>query len=178
MSIGLSKPTVGGSTDAWGTTLNTALDQLNAYITGWPKVADESVTSSTALQNDDILSVAVSANMVYNVTWGLKTDGATGGDIKYSWTGPASATFAWQSLGLDVALASLMPPISQDGAAIGTVITHGTLGSGTNSWITGSGTLTIAGTAGFLQLQWAQNASSGTATKVKVGSWLRADRIQ
>ncbi|MFK0252134.1 hypothetical protein [Streptomyces sp. NPDC090445] len=39
------------------------------------------------------------------------------------------------------------------------------------------GRLTAGGTAGTLQLRWAQTASSATPTIIKTGSWLRLTRI-
>ncbi len=39
------------------------------------------------------------------------------------------------------------------------------------------GTVVSSSTTGNLQLQWAQNTSSGTATKVHAKSWLILDRI-
>src|SRR5262245_15271614 len=57
------------------------------------KTANESVTSSTTLQNDDELFVSVAANSTYLVQCYIKCDGAATGDIKLNWTAPASATF-------------------------------------------------------------------------------------
>jgi hypothetical protein len=35
----------------------------------------------------------------------------------------------------------------------------------------------VSTTAGTLQLQWAQASSTGTATKMKKGSWLELRRV-
>lgn len=176
-AITLTKPTVGASRDTWGTTLNTALDQLNAYIVGGWKTSTEAVTSSTTLQNDDNLVCAVVASGVYVVNWALRMDGATAGDFKYAFTGPASATMTWESRGLAAADASNVAMITTDVAAIGTTVTHGCLGAGTTTRVHGSGLLVVSSTAGNLQLQWAQGTSSVTATNVFAGSWLKLERV-
>lgn len=176
-AITLTKPSVGASRDTWGTTLNTALDQLNAYIVGAWKTGTEAVTSSTTLQNDDNLVLAVVASAVYVVQWNLRMDGAAVGDFKYAFTGPAGATLVWESRGLAVADASNLAAITTDVAAIGTTVSHGTLATGTTTRVAGSGLLVMSSTAGNLQLQWAQATSSGTATNVFAGSWLKAERV-
>jgi hypothetical protein len=176
-AITLTKPTVGASRDSWGSTLNSALDQLNAYIVGAWKTSTEAVTSSTTLQNDDNLVCAVTASGVYVVNWGLRMDGATAGDFKYAFTGPSGAAMTWESRGLAAGDASNVAAISTDVAAIGTTVTHGCLGTGTTTRVMGSGLLIVSLTAGNLTLQWAQGTSSGTATNLFAGSWLKLERV-
>jgi hypothetical protein len=177
VTITLSLPSVGASDGTWGTIANAAFNQLNAYIVGVRKTVDESVTSSTAVQDDNALAVAVAASCIYEVRWSLLVDGATAGDLKYAFTGPASATMVWESTGHAAADTTNVAQITTPIAAIGTTITHGTLGSGTDSRVNGRGLLVVAATPGTLQLQWAQGTSSGTATKVKAASYLVATRI-
>lgn len=176
-AITLTKPTVGASRDTWGATVNTALDQLNAYIVGAWKTSTEAVTSSTALQNDDNLVLAVVASGVYVVRWGLRMDGAAAGDFKYAFTGPAGAAMTWESRGLAAADASNVAAITTDVAAIGTTVTHGCLGTGTTTRAAGTGLLIVSATAGNLTLQWAQGTSSGTATNLFAGSWITGERV-
>jgi hypothetical protein len=176
LTITLTKPTPGGSLDVWGTILNSALDQINEYGLFAPKTADESVVSSITLQNDDHLVLAVLANREYLVDWSLRIDGATAGDFKYAFTGPAGATMVWESMGHGVADTTNVAQAVTDVAAIGTVVTHGTLGVGTTSRVRGGGRLIVGGTAGNLQLQWAQGTSSASATRVFANSWIRALR--
>jgi hypothetical protein len=178
MAITLTTPVDGASDGTWGALLNAALAQLNAYTVGISRAADHAgVTTNTTVANDGVLALAVAASCVYVVDWNLVTDGATAGDFKYAWTGPASATMAWSSLGLDAGAASNVAPIHQDAATIGATIIHGTLGVGTNSRVIGSGLLTVAATAGTLTLQFAQGTSSASATRIRAGSWVRAIRI-
>lgn len=174
--IPLTLPTPGGSTDTWGATLNAALTQLNQYDRPARKTADEPITNST-LQNDDDLVVPVLANGIYLVEWGLRTDGPTAADFKYAFTGPAGATMVWESQGLAAGDTTNVAPAITDVAAIGTTVTHGTLGAGVVSRIRGRGLLVVAGTAGNLQLQWAQGTTNATPSKNLAGSWLNARRV-
>lgn len=144
---------------------------LAAYKSG-----DQPLTSSTALASDSALVIAVLANAVYDVDVLLYYTGFTAGssDIKVSFTYPSGATsqsvtYLGKSTGLAVA---------QGTVALGTAQAFGSNGTSNimalNLWFT----LSVSSTAGNLQLQWAQNTSSGTATTVKTGSKLRAWQIQ
>lgn len=177
MTVPITKPTVGSDNDTWGTELNAALDALNAGVLGVAKTSDQSVTSSTVLVNDTALTVPVAASATYLVEWSLVTDGNASGDLKYAFTGPAGATMTWESEGLLTTDTTNVARAATDVAAIGTTVSHGTIASGTNSRVDGRGVLTVAGTAGNLQMQWAQATSNGTASKVKAGSYLKVTRI-
>ena len=165
--------------DVWGQTVNAALAAVNNIIVR--KTADEPINATT-LQNDDHLVAAVEANAVYAVEWWLRMDGPAANDFKYSWVGPAGATMVWHSLGRGSAVAAATPaaigdaPFDQDGPTIGTVINHGTVAAGTFTSVKGSGYLAVAGTAGSLQMQWAQIVAAASTT-LRIGSWLRLERI-
>jgi hypothetical protein len=62
-------------------------------------------------------------------------------------------------------------------ATTGAAANVGALGAGTLAGALIKGTVTTAGTAGNLTLQWAQVSSSGTATILHSGSWMTLDRI-
>lgn len=149
------------------------------------KTADETVTSSNTLQNDDHLTVAVAANKTYAITGFLIWTGNETGDIKFALTFPTGATVHWAVTGGNNAdtgfnaggtrggtqyFASLNQTSSPTGAidiAGSTSPLHGHL----------LGTIVTAGTAGNLRLQWAQNTSNGTGTVLKKGSWLKVEEI-
>lgn len=173
----LTLPTVGGSSNTWGTTVNTALNQLNGYDVFARKTADQSVTSSITKVDDTHLSGSVLANGVYIVRWSLRTDGATAGDLRYAFVGPGAATMAWESAGLAAADATNVAPSITDVAAIGTDAVHGTIGTGSTTRVDGSGLLLVSSTAGTFKLQWAQGTSSATATRVLTGSWMFARQV-
>lgn len=141
------------------------------------KVADESVTASTTMQDDDALLVQVEANRVYEFDALIGYVGNTAGDVKVGFTFPAGASCYWAGQG------------GSDGdsgyGGVGASRHSASFGdaSGTATAFTGSttalailvkGMLVVGGTPGVLRLQWAQNTSNATATTVKAGSFLRA----
>lgn len=149
------------------------------------KAATESVTSSTTLQNDDIFLWSVLANSAYTLEGYICFDGAqatasptsTGG-LKSAFTGPAGASMFWTNFGGAT-------EFSAD------LVTHNMVAQGLTSTrnvatqVTATATMTMApkgilvvgGTAGTLQFQWAQAASSGTATRILGGSWMRLEKV-
>jgi Hemagglutinin repeat len=139
------------------------------------KGADETVTSSTTLQNDDALFLPVIANATYLFKCYLNFEGGTGGssDIKWQWGVPASATLRYDGVyqrsdGTNIVGSTF----------IGTQTVAGrTQGAATLCGAIMDGTLVMAGTAGNIQLQWAQNTSSGTGTIVHAQSYLALWRI-
>ena len=138
------------------------------------KTATESVTSSATLQNDDALSVSVAASTTYEVELVVLYDGATAGDLKVGFTAPAAASFEGIAVGLAVA-ATTSGDDTTAYVALGTSNAFGALGTGTTTAGRISGVLTTSG-AGTFQMQWAQQASSGTATRVFANSYLSLTR--
>lgn len=139
------------------------------------KTADESVTSSTTLQDDNHLFLVLEASATYIVEGGLYYDGVfNAGNLKLTWSLPASATIYWSpnapATGGAAAFAS--QAVTTGNLSIGT---YGTGGSKTTASI--SALVATAGTAGNMQLRWAQDASNATATTIYAKSWLRAIRI-
>lgn len=143
------------------------------------KAADESVASSTTLQNDDTLLVTLEANATYEFVAHVGYVGNTTGDIKLAFTFPSGASCYWSGKG---------GPASDDTFGSSGSTRHSVSfgdASGTSLSFAGSttvlsvhilGVVTTASTAGTLQLQWAQNTSNATNTTVKAGSFLRAVR--
>ena len=129
------------------------------------KASDESVTSSTTLQDDEHLFASVAANSVYEVTVALRGTANSSGDLKVQFAGPAGATGLFGA-GKDhscVTLGTPNGPISLSTATPDTVFFMGTL--------------TVGGTAGTFKLQWAQNTSNATATTLQAGSYMVLRRI-
>lgn len=139
------------------------------------KTADESVTSSTTLQDDNHLVLPLLASATYVVEGGLYYDGVfNAGNLKLTWSLPASATIYWSANGPATGGAAAFASQAVTSGNI-TVGTYGTGGSKTTASI--SALVTTAGTAGNMQLRWAQDASNATATTIYAKSWLRAIRI-
>ncbi len=139
------------------------------------KAADESVTSSTTLQDDNHLILALEANATYVVEGALFYDGQfNAGNLKLTWSLPASATIYWapNAPATGGAAAYASQATTSGNLSVGT---YGTGGTKTTASI--SATVTTAGTAGSMTLRWAQDTSSATATTIYAKSWLRAIRI-
>lgn len=153
---------------------------FNRNGTYWPlgpliayKSADESLTSTTTLQNDDhlVLPVDINATYIYKIYWLFVANNAV--DIKFDITLPAGASFApnnahaletWPS-GTNNFLA--MTPSSAQLVDGGNNTTPDII------W----GTFSTAGTAGNIQFRWAPQVSSGTATTTLKGSWMELIRV-
>lgn len=143
------------------------------------KTADEGVTSSTTLQNDDELVIAVSASAKYIMDGYLLYTGAAdpAGGLKMGWTGPSGAAMSWTNFGVNqngspsLVNYNVVAESLAGGRGVATNTTSTTMSCRP------TGILTVGVTAGNLQLQWAQGTSNATATTVKTGSWLRLVRV-
>lgn len=150
--------------------------QLNALLPAYViKQANQSVTSSTTLVNDSELVYALTAGRTYHVRCGLIANGATGGDIKVAWatTGTISMLSSRSCTGPGVSTATTADTtarVSASQTGLTTAFSYGTDGT-LQTGITEEFIVTCT-VGGNLQLQWAQNASSGTATTVGSGSWI------
>lgn len=132
------------------------------------KGTDESVTSSTTLQDDDELVFAASANVSYMVKLDLNLDDG-GGMHKFAFTVPSGATMDFATgMALTPNAVSNEAQMWSQGFSGGTTFLAGCIGAGTQAHIIA--TVTIGGTPGNIQLQWAQNASNPNASIVKRGS--------
>lgn len=156
-------------------------DNLNAIGNHFHvrKTAAETVTSSTALQNDDHLLFAIGASEIWGVQCFLFCSGATTGDIKFAWSVPSGATGTFGGIG---------PTTSQAQSATITDVllpVQSTLATAEAFGVTSGGGVSIllwativnSTNAGTVNLQWAQQTSDGTATQVAANSWLLAHRI-
>lgn len=147
------------------------------------KAAVESLTSSTTLQNDDDITIALDANKTYKVVLHLAFTGATAGDIKTQWAftgGVAQKTLrACTGPEAGTTTTAVTQMITRYANVATASVAYGT--DGGSAW--GHAVeeflveTTTAGTTGMLTLQWAQNASSATATNVTVGTWMEVVEV-
>lgn len=151
-----------------------------AYGIGAVKTADETVTSNTTLQNDDELAVALATATTYRLESRLYVFGAAAGDIKVALAFPANTTvqaFGGHSIVTGAVTVATSADVEARAVVTQTASPTTALSFGvpdTNGIVvTLSATVVTTSTAGTLNLQWAQNSSSGTGTIVKIGSWLR-----
>jgi hypothetical protein len=155
-------------------------DNFNAINGFVRKTADESVTSSATLQNDDHLLYTIGATGTYIAELCLFGTSAANaaGDLQFGFSFP-TGTLHFGMQGLDTTLAS-----SFDGTLRSTGVLSAT--SGTSNLTAGLSTSTIfirvyaeliATATGTLQFMWAQQASNASASTLKSGSWMRVTQV-
>ena len=137
------------------------------------KTADESLASDATLNNDADLVIAVAANSRYSFELYIVAESASAlPEIDIAFTGPAGSTVRYS-----------MWSINEDGAALDDHADAGgtellvDLPAALAAGIHVLGTIVVAGTAGNLQFQWAQNVSNATAVIVREGGWLIAHKL-
>lgn len=139
------------------------------YQTVKMKPSDETVTSSTTLQDDNDLQVLVRANATYKVDLHLVYQSGTTPDLKFGWTVPAGATMA---VGAYETFGGVFNGFAQ--VETDTPPADG-LAANEPLWLTGG--LFTAGTAGTLIFRWCQNTSDAGNTIVRKGSYLAVTRV-
>jgi len=135
------------------------------------KTADETVNNSTTLQNDDHLVLAVNASTKYTLVAFLIgfADNDTP-DIKIKWILPTGGTMRWaelRELGAGTQALTELTEVSE--AALPT--------TNANKIFLFTGAVTIAGTAGNVQLQWAQNILTAVNVKLLTSSFFTLTEI-
>lgn len=139
------------------------------------KATDQLKTSNTTLGADNELFVAVAASATYVVHLFLNYEGGTEStsDIKWQFVIPAGATLRAHHIHEGPAGSAN----AIEGITGSSVNTAGTKGAGIQCGATALGTLIVAGTSGNISVNWAQNTSNGTATKVLAQSSLMLQRV-
>ncbi len=140
------------------------------------KSADESVTSSTTLQDDDELLFAVAANETWLYRFGIFATGNTTGEFKYKINGPTSHAMRYGHGGAmeDTSATVSMLRAGRDDIDIQPINVQTTP---TAIMLQLDGIIANAGNAGNCTLRWAQNTSDGTATVVEQNSYLIATQV-
>lgn len=145
------------------------------------KTADETVTSSTAFQDDDQLLMALATNTTYLVRLVvLFTAVPSTGDIKFQFTMPTACSVFMNTIGFQVSGGTVnVGPMVGTTSPTGTSILLGlnTGAAGDVRVVPFEGVVINGANAGNLTLQWAQNTSSGTGTVVKANSTLWAVKL-
>jgi hypothetical protein len=153
-------------------------DNLNALNGFVRKTTDESITSSTAVQNDDHLLYTIGATGTYVFDLYVRiVAGNAAGDIQVGFSFPTGTLDLWGP-GIDPAIAAgtiASGKFYSAGATSGTFWTD----FGASATATGfnlHGLLQVTAT-GTLTFQWAQFASNATATTVKAQSHLIVKQV-
>lgn len=154
-----------------GSELLAAFNQVKALTA--VKTADETVTSSTTLQDDNELFASVAANTTYELTgWLYVASTSNTPDMKLGYTGPSGATLVHSAWGQQTgATTNTGSPDTGVHATISGVHTKGVING--NLSILLHGTLVVSSTAGTFRFQWAQQTSDAAGTTVKAGSWIK-----
>lgn len=150
------------------------------------KTTDESVTSSTTMQNDNVLLFAVQANSIYYVKAYIMVDGhdgATGGGgtdgaggIEYGWYGPTDTTFVWTSNAITDDT-NARGNVSRIRHTIGSLPDMMTIGTGNYMIIPVQGIVETSDTTGNFGFRWTQATSNATPTVVKALSGMIVIRL-
>ena len=134
------------------------------------------VNASTVLVGTN-LRVPVAASLTYDIEGLIWYDAATAADLKVGLTVPAGASGYWVPNGLSNSATSDVGTLRHartDAASTGVL---GGVGAGTIVMARIVGQITIAGSAGEIGVQFAQNASDASGARLRAGSWLRATPV-
>jgi len=115
------------------------------------KPSDESVTSSTTLQDDNDLLLAVGVSEIWQVELDLYVTGG-GGDLQLAWTYPAGGAVVMQSVAPNATNTLTYWNVT---AASGVAFADYDTSSVTTRFFKVEGLYIGAGTGGTLRLQWA-----------------------
>lgn len=133
------------------------------------KTADESVTNSAVLQNDDELLFATVSGATYRVELSLIYGSPAGGatpDIKVASGEDGNTRGAWLMIGNSTSDTGQSTNNSHNQSS---TIAFGTAAGNRGAWASG---VYLAGGATF-RILWAQNTAGLNATIVRAGSYLR-----
>lgn len=128
------------------------------------KSVDETINSSIALQNDNELKATLRVNKVYSLQMFILLNSVAAANFKYNFTLPTGATGRRTTAGASANTPQTTADITAE------LITSAT--DATDQQLRLYGFITMGGTAGDLQFQWAQNVSDAGNTTVKARSTL------
>lgn len=144
------------------------------------KAASESVTSSTALQNDNDFTFSVEANSTYILDFHIRLDGIAAADLKLNCSCPSDATGEFMGLAADAATTS---PGNTNVTLATRSFSGGSFGAGDITWGTDTTdyhaqaqAILNTVSAGTFTLRWAQSASDGTAVAFLANSFVKVER--
>ncbi len=137
------------------------------------KTADESVSSSTTLQNDDTLKIALAASDAVEFSAVMFVSSTSSSpDFKMTFTVPSGASVRWFAEWFDGVAYQSSGIVTSSGTTVAFAITGNTLGM-----VKLTGIVVNGSNAGDLQLQWAQNSSNSTAVKVEQRSFILGSKF-
>lgn len=167
-----------------GSVLLQQADPVNTQNTSIPAsmvtTANTSRSSTTTLANDPYLTYAIPAAGTYVVVLDIQASAAAAGstpglrfEMNFSGTINASAGNAFAAAG---DLQGTPLTAAQSAFALNSAVTASLATTAPNNTIRIAGTIQVT-SAGTLAFQWAQNASSASATTIQQGSSMTVTRI-
>uniref|UniRef100_A0A6M3KEU6 Uncharacterized protein n=1 Tax=viral metagenome TaxID=1070528 RepID=A0A6M3KEU6_9ZZZZ len=132
------------------------------------KASDETVNNSSVLQDDNALVLAVGANEVWKFQILMQVLSNATADFKYAFTVPAGGS---------IIIGDLADYSAQNLTADATTPVSIAIAAPQAYFVGGIVIYTGAGTAGNVQLQWAQNTANASDTKVLANSYIEAYKI-
>lgn len=151
-----STPTAGASGEVLVSQGSSSPPQWTDFVTEVLKAADETVSASTTLQDDDDFSFSAAANSTYLVEFGFRISENVSGsqEFKFNYTLPSGAIHCSSAAGASGLVDN------ECGSNDLTIDTGDTTESLSPAW----SIIDIGGTAGTVQLQWAQDSASNNTT--------------
>lgn len=141
------------------------------------KTADESVTSSAALQDDDHLSFDVNANETWELSGEVQADNASNNiDIKVAFQLPTSAFMRIYTTGIQDAGGNA---IQGNGLLTTSNVTKTMqINGGVSTLITFRGIFITGSNAGTVKFRWSQGVSNTSTTTVRSYSYMKLIRVK
>jgi len=174
----LTAPSVGSPrTEVYDGTNHISL-QTRSFFAFVRKTSNEVVNNSTTLQDDNALLAALPTAGTFAFELDLVYSASTVADFKMAFTIPAGASITWWGFGLVTGVSSMSGDIQFMAAtASGTSASIGGAGTGNFTSARIAGEVVMGGTAGNLQLQWAQANLEATDATVRAPSRLMVWRV-
>ncbi|GAA3027176.1 hypothetical protein GCM10017559_61540 [Streptosporangium longisporum] len=145
------------------------------------KTIDESRPSTTTLSPDSHLKLIPDPWGVYEVVGRIKYRSAAGADFKFSFTLPSGSRFDFFALGPNAGAADenalRMGTFNWSAGDTNTAV-YGGIGSSTDSTLYIRGLLFTEDTIGDFGLEWAQQVSTASTTRVRYCSTLVMEYVE
>lgn len=167
--------------DIYNGTNHISLHSRALFANKFRTVDAAAINNSVALVSDAVLFAALPTAGRFQFDLTLFYDSSTTADFKVAFTIPAAAVIRWGGVGPSTTVASGVGP-GQFSVAIGsgTTIVYGGSGVGTGNTVAimVRGNVLMGGTAGNLQVQYAQQVADPTDTVVRAHSRLQVWRVE
>lgn len=141
--------------------------------------ADETRTNNTTMTSSPTFTFPVKANMSYTFEGFCPTLGVNTADLKVQFIGPAGSSILWTNRGnVGPAGGGSLTDYNNvvQGGGVGRALNTIDATTNINSFFP-IGTIVVSSTAGSLTMQWAQEVSNATASKILAGSWMEVERL-